>query len=185
MASSQAVLITSPAIAQLDYTLQRFCERCSNKLIPVFGTFKRYCPNCNRSLKNVYDLNPSFENTLKLINGGFTDQLLRSRFSSLKFERDQLIKDIRDRIIQEIHSAGILTYQELEVFFGLRTRRLYELCNKEYFGLLSKNCTICKKVMEFGNNYYLFKTRKFCSPKCKSIARRKYFRYLKKTEQNY
>ena len=114
MASSQAVLITSPAIAQLDYTLQRFCERCSNKLIPVFGTFRHYCPNCNRSLKNVYDLNPSFENTLKLINGGFTDQLLRSRFSSLKFERDQLIKDIRDRIIQEIQTPLDTRFQDGE-----------------------------------------------------------------------
>jgi hypothetical protein len=175
-------VITSPILMHAPSAMHRFCDRCGNKFIPLYGTFHNLCPGCS-NIHNEFKLNlaPSFEETLTLINGGYSKQIFHAREIKHPWEREQLLKNIRNRIVVEWHTAGIFTYEELEILFGLKTRRLHELSKQDHHNLLAKNCEICGKIMEFGNNRYLYEQKRFCSPKCKSDSRRKCFRFLKKS----
>ncbi len=99
-------------------------------------------------------------------------------------QRDRVLRYIRDQIIKEWHDSGLLTYEELEIFFGIKSRELHERTKdiKDQPDLLTKNCLICGDVREFGNNFYLWKHWKYCK-KCKKISRRKEFNYLHEKEE--
>ena len=88
-------LVSNHILEQAPYKLKRFCDRCGRKLIPLHGTFHNYCPVCNQSAKNIFDLNPTFETTQKLISGEYSKQIFKARIQTKKFDREQLIRNIR------------------------------------------------------------------------------------------
>ncbi len=187
-------IITSQILEQSKpHKIIKYCFGCGDLFRPIYDQFSNVCPKCSNMHRGFkLDLNPTFKHTKMLIGGGYTSRITTLRdhpkihpsISQVDhIQRDRVLRYIRDQIIKEWHDSGLLTYEELEIFFGIKTRELHDRTKaiKDQPDLLTKNCLICRDVREFGNNFYLWKQWKYCK-KCRKIYRRKEFNYIREKE---